>query len=301
MELNSKNPEDAKGLTDTPAIDAIETELDREKTLPISEESETAENHQPLATKGGPAAAPGGKKIAGFLGLVVISVGILSLGILKIKNSIESPFKLTSESETETSSPAPRVEADNLTALQNRDTDQDGLSDFDELYVHQTSPYLEDSDSDGYSDKEEIDSGHDPSCPKGQDCYGRTPENVGAQNFVPQESASPQLPEGFSSIEELRQALEAAGIPKETLDQIDDNSLIELYNQTITETGTNPFTQTEGGQTAGLDAETIDYINQFSPEEIRQLLIQSGVDETMLKQVDDETLMKMVAETLGQQ
>jgi hypothetical protein len=40
----------------------------------------------------------------------------------------------------------------NLAELQTKDTDNDSLTDFEELYVHNTSPYLADSDSDTVTD-----------------------------------------------------------------------------------------------------------------------------------------------------
>ena len=51
--------------------------------------------------------------------------------------------------------------------LRSQDTDEDGLSDWDELNVYITSPYLADSDSDGIKDGEEISAGTDPNCPTG--------------------------------------------------------------------------------------------------------------------------------------
>lgn len=36
------------------------------------------------------------------------------------------------------------------------DTDGDGLTDYDELYVYRTSPYLKDTDGDGYPDNIEV-------------------------------------------------------------------------------------------------------------------------------------------------
>src|SRR3989338_3721014 len=60
-----------------------------------------------------------------------------------------------------------QAEAD---ALRGKDTDRDGLSDYNEFYLYQTSPYLDDTDSDGVGDKQEVDTGGDPNCPAGQDC-----------------------------------------------------------------------------------------------------------------------------------
>mgnify|MGYP001567130347 CR=1 FL=1 len=51
-----------------------------------------------------------------------------------------------------------------------KETDVDGLVDYDELYVYKTSPYIADSDSDGFNDKDEVYSGNNPNCPTGKSC-----------------------------------------------------------------------------------------------------------------------------------
>ncbi|MBI2482713.1 hypothetical protein HYV74_00880, partial [Candidatus Uhrbacteria bacterium] len=50
------------------------------------------------------------------------------------------------------------------------DTDGDGLSDFEEFERIHSSPFLADSDSDGRTDKQEVEAGEDPNCPVGQVC-----------------------------------------------------------------------------------------------------------------------------------
>ncbi|HEU0050425.1 MAG TPA: hypothetical protein VFQ60_00010 [Patescibacteria group bacterium] len=54
--------------------------------------------------------------------------------------------------------------------LKKKDTDRDGLSDYDETYVYHTSPYLPDSDSDGIPDFIEVLEGTNPNCPEGKTC-----------------------------------------------------------------------------------------------------------------------------------
>jgi hypothetical protein len=46
-------------------------------------------------------------------------------------------------------------------AMTGRDTDKDGLDDYQEA-VHGTDPNNSDTDGDGFTDKQEVDSGHDP-------------------------------------------------------------------------------------------------------------------------------------------
>lgn len=48
------------------------------------------------------------------------------------------------------------------TDLRNMDSDGDGLSDYDEIYIYKTNPNLVDTDGDGYSDYEEVTNGYNP-------------------------------------------------------------------------------------------------------------------------------------------
>jgi len=52
--------------------------------------------------------------------------------------------------------------------LKNQDSDKDGLSDYDELYIYHTDPYNPDTDGDGYTDGYEVANGYDPN-KKGND------------------------------------------------------------------------------------------------------------------------------------
>jgi len=52
--------------------------------------------------------------------------------------------------------------ADTGSAMSSSDTDNDGLSDFNEVAVYKTNPNLIDSDSDGYTDFFEVNSGYNP-------------------------------------------------------------------------------------------------------------------------------------------
>lgn len=46
-----------------------------------------------------------------------------------------------------------------------KDSDGDGIPDIKEIEVYGTDPFKFDTDSDGYSDKQEIDAGYDPLTP----------------------------------------------------------------------------------------------------------------------------------------
>lgn len=99
--------------------------------------------------------------------LAVAAVLIFTLGVWQFRAQVNRPFFYDSKGNklaVDTSS----INPDDI--LKNMDTDEDGLSDYDEIYVYKTSPYLEDTDSDGIDDKEEAERGTDPNCAAGTNC-----------------------------------------------------------------------------------------------------------------------------------
>jgi len=139
-----------------------------------------------------------------------------------------------------------------LEASKTKDTDGDGLVDYDELYVYKTSPYISDSDSDGYSDQEEFFSGNNPNCPIGKTCgfsVSTVDEAVSdtnpAEAFIGGLGAGDVLNAGsveFNSeadvktffeqatLEQIRSALIESGMSEEDLNLIDDETLIAFFN-----------------------------------------------------------------------
>lgn len=126
-----------------------------------------------------------------------------------------------------------------------KDTDSDGLSDWDELNIYGTSPYLADSDGDNLSDYDEIQAQTDPNCPEGQNCLEDNlvvNEVTGGSNDTVidplNNEESDILLEAFGeepSIDILRSALIEAGANKEELDQISDEDLLSMYAQMMSE------------------------------------------------------------------
>ena len=167
--------------------------------------------------------------------LIILTLFVVALGAWQIKDTIFSPFERNPSGEGS----AIFDESQNIDELRRKDTDQDGLSDFDELYVHGTSPYLPDSDSDGISDSAEIALGKDANCPEGQDCYTQTASSsdedtneAEGTDFTNEEKADLVMD---LAPDELRAMLAQAGVPKETLDQLSDEELQRLVSQILSE------------------------------------------------------------------
>lgn len=177
----------------------------------------------------------------------VVGVFLLFLSLRQLKNNIYNPFNFTDQKNQNLSSSEAEVLSSYV--LQTTDTDGDGLSDYDELYIYGTSPFLADTDSDGVSDLNEIKGGSDPLCAEGQDCYGLSdpsfvvsPDEIAGTNT---NETSTTKNEDITVIEDiisgqadpafLRNLLLNNGFSEEDLSQINDEDLQAAYFEVVSE------------------------------------------------------------------
>ncbi|MDA3803047.1 MAG: hypothetical protein PF488_04135 [Patescibacteria group bacterium] len=189
------------------------------------------------------------QKIASIL-LVVFGVFLIGFSISQFRDKIVSPFRL----ETSEMNKITQDEKINfhLAVLQNMDTDEDGLSDYEEIYVYDISPYLEDTDSDELSDYAEIQRGSDPNCPEGEDCsvigsiqtpvdnneeftdvYDNNENSVNTGDNM-EGALVETISTGEVDVTVLRELMLSNGFNKEELDQISDEDLKMIYLEAIT-------------------------------------------------------------------
>jgi len=190
-------------------------------------------------------------------GLSTLTVAIMVMWFLQFKQNITAPlyrqlgFSSNKEIEDVFSGQTMVSKEDQEdAALKTQDTDKDGLSDYDELNIYNTSPFLEDSDSDGVLDKVEVERGQDPNCPIGKDCTGslltnpsaaatNSPEaSAAVSELISQPVATSSnsgdmglgslLPSDASS---LRQVLLESGMDQAMLDQFSDEDLLGAYQE----------------------------------------------------------------------
>ena len=195
----------------------------------------------------------------GFVLLLIFGILTIALGFLQMRNTIYNPFAFHFKSD-----PNSQVFADEKTRLQQIDTDNDGLNDYDEMEFYKTSPYLPDTDSDGLSDKFEIENSKDPLCPEGTICEVQT---------TPEENVQTESP------------LLNQTNPMDLLNQM--GQIVGKENQ-----GADGVKSTS---TENVDLNSI--VN--SPALLRQLLLSSGkITEEQLSKIDDAALMDLVKKSL---
>ncbi|MDO8505488.1 MAG: hypothetical protein Q7S48_02850 [bacterium] len=239
---------------------------------------------------------------AGFGLVILMGLGIFVLALTTLPERLQAPFGLTPKSSLADASFAP----DSPEALfaETKDTDRDGIPDVQELQVYKTSPFLEDSDSDGFRDKEEIETGNDPNCPKGKDC--RTIAFPSAREVQQQEmiaklydsTVTAKLGKtgvpGISDPASIRGFLRSAGVPENILVQFDDSALRRMFEEaTAQQGGVN-----SGAQDPALQDTSGTLPGNPSPQEIRELLLRAGMDAELLKKFNDEQIVKLYQDTL---
>ena len=187
--------------------------------------------------------------------LGIFTVAILVFWTLQMQANIKGPLQLGDEYSTLSKNTSSSIgtctgpDCLNDAELREKDTDGDGLSDWEETNIYDTSSYLADTDSDGISDKEEIDAGTDPNCAEGTSCdvnelrpdldinieeeLNRLSEGIS----VPDEDEG-RLKEALSgnmNAESLRILMLESGVEKDLVDSFSDEELMDLYQETLTQ------------------------------------------------------------------
>lgn len=246
----------------------------------------------------GPQAHQSGKPGAPFFNQrnLVIGLSIFVLfgtvfGVMRVFSNISAPF--VQNTNTIAGDQLTNIN-EKLAALSQKDTDGDGINDFQELYQAGTSPYLADSDSDGINDLAEINSGTNPNCPEGQQCTGFLPAqtNTNAQQTTNSKTNTSADNENITAAA-IRETLKNAGSPQYLLDATSDAELLQLYEQA---SGVDTTTNTNTSTTS-----TLDTLKDFSAQDIRDMLSSTGADATLLKDVSDQDLKDIFGQALQEQ
>lgn len=187
----------------------------------------------------------------GFVLLLAFALLTVGLGVLQIRNTMYYKFALNSKVSS-----AVQDQVNTVDALRFRDTDRDGLSDYDELYVYGTSPYLPDTDGDGIPDGVEVKNGTNPLCAEGTDC-SFSPEAAALANSTSTMSSTPadlqapasqpivDLQSAITDPVQIRRLLvESGGLKKEIVDKYTDDQLLQMVQEMMGASSTVSNTQT---------------------------------------------------------
>lgn len=192
------------------------------------------------------------------IALSVFAIAAITLGLLHVNQGLVGAVAWKPKAKT--LEQTQKKKADTIVDLQGKDTDGDGLNDFEELNVFTTSPYLTDTDGDNLNDAKEIQSGTDPNCPEGKKCgedIGIAGTEEGTPSFGLDATAELKAPEVPQELQQLltgegidanaiRSLLARNGIKEEVLKNVSDADLMALYGEALKE-----FQKTGAG---GLDA-----------------------------------------------
>lgn len=174
--------------------------------------------------------------------LSVVAVGILAVWFWQFNMRINSPFRPTNEQIAAGQKAAQdKIKADN--ALRTKDSDGDGLTDYDEINIYKTSPYLEDTDGDGISDGEEVRRGSDPLCPEGTNCSATAQSSTTATSTETATSSAPSANvdptliskalSGQGDANTMRQILLQGGADPEQVKLLTDQDLMNMYAEVL--------------------------------------------------------------------
>ncbi|MEK7580204.1 MAG: thrombospondin type 3 repeat-containing protein [Patescibacteria group bacterium] len=256
--------------------------------LPVEAQSRRQRVGTPTGTPTVPSGNASEKDGIILFGLVLFSISILITGYFKIKSAIYKPFAVKTNVSVEQLKYI-------LKSQQDKDTDNDGITDWQEENLYGTSKYLADSDGDGFTDKAEIEAKSHPldpaSTPNNVDSY--FPDNTAVQ---PIDLNIPRSEQNIDNLtpDQIREILiTQGGMSKDEVDNIDDETLKKMYNETKQETGIDLESVLKNSPASPQNALSL------SASEIRKLLLQSGADQETLDAIDDETLKKMFLENIS--
>lgn len=211
----------------------------------------------------------------GLVVVVVIGLTTLIFGVISLRKSIFLPFvRRPSGIVFKTSE---QLEKERMESLKHKDTDSDTLTDYDELYIFRTSPFLEDTDSDGDPDGVEVNAGTDPNCPKDKVC--RQPRTT--------QTAGTEQPSGVPDVSVPPETSDTSGTAPSTTVVDDQNAALA---QVLTETF---------GPAEDLTPEMVEAkMQSMTTAELRAFYVKLGIPASAVEQADDATLRQVFLETL---
>lgn len=234
----------------------------------------------------------------GFVFLFIFTIFFLIIGFFQIRNNLYRPYAL--------SDAVPEILvrekfSDPIEALHYRDTDRDGLTDFEEIYIYGTSAYLADTDGDGINDKDEILQGKNPLCAEGSPCDRKEESHTPIQNLEnwiknPESQGSLfDMSAILNNPEQIRLLLTSSGVDANLLANFSDEEILQLGQEIFTsedfQTAMNiqMSSVSKGSSEKTLSKEEL----LANPLLLREMILETGyVDKESLDKLSDEEVKK---------
>ncbi len=203
-----------------------------------------------------------------IIALVIGASFVFVISALRVRHGVYAPF-LVSVSDYQSKRDMLKDPIAENEALQKRiDTDGDGLSDWSEVNIYKTSPYLWSTAGDNIPDNVKIASGENPLCKSGEDCA------VGALNL---NLATTSLPYDINTNQDT------SGLLNDVLMGVSP--------------GSGSYQDAAAG--AGVDLETMKSQIPTDPAVIRKAILETGkVTKEDLDKFSDQDLLKLMNEAM---
>ena len=217
-------------------------------------------------------------QIFGVILFVAVGVSAIYLGVKQYSEKVNAPFAPDTAAVAAMESDLSASVAPQDDPNSKVDTDGDGLTDYQEVHVYHTSPYLADTDSDGIPDGTEVKNGTDPNCAQGQVCSNPLPVNS-------------QIPSGAAdnlNYDELTNEMNSVNS-----DEMDINTFVNTeLNAPDANTGAAP-------PVAG-NAPAVNAPPEPTADQIRAMLIKDGLDQASLSGISDQDLIDLYNQSLSE-
>lgn len=227
----------------------------------LSEENshqDYSESGLPLSSASSSVSSFNQKQKAAIIFLGCVAIFAIFGAFWQFRNRLTQPFSYNGPVATTTTSILDLCngEACRGTVTSLVDTDGDGLSDKDETEIYGTSPYIDDSDSDGIRDDEEVKNGTDPLCAQGKNCFNSetllSASSTSGQTLKlsnvdkSQEETLNKILQGNGDAASIRSLMIEGGMNKEDLDKLNDEELLKIYQEVLTQQASSTTDQTTG-------------------------------------------------------
>ncbi len=219
------------------------------------------------------------------IGVIVLSLLSLLLMFNQVSNRLVLQIPNFGSSQSSDISKSTLLEQEEE-QLRTQDSDSDGLTDYQELKVYGSSPFISDTDSDGIPDAVEVANGTDPNCPEDQNCFAGVVE--GSTQVTTANPQQEQINQIASDPDEIRKLLIESGIDPAIVNQTDDQSLQILAQEVL-----NKFNDpTEKIQTL---------IDGLNTSNVRDFFVSIGVSEEQVAEFSNEELLELSKAVLEEQ